>query len=213
MSDAPKPSENRAFSEMLKAAKERLVSATCDDILSRTSLEFSPEASEFVLSSLGRTVRVSYPQFDLTPPINEWHHLIILHYLEMADGTPLSADQITFGELKGGLARGGNFDRECERTISQSLGRKPPETVRKACEALGAQIIPSNADLCAVFPFLPMYPVTLKIWFADDELEGTGRMLLNGSADHYLSTEDAVAVGELILSAVKEKTAIMEATK
>ena len=73
-----------------------------------------------------------------------------------------------------------------------------------------AQIIPSNADLCAVFPFLPMYPVTLKIWFADDELEGTGRMLLNGSADHYLSTEDAVAVGDLILSAVQEKVSIGE---
>ena len=199
---------NRAFSEMLKAAKERLVFRTSDDIISKTNLKFFPETSEFVVSSLGETIHVSYPQFDLTPSINEWHHLIILHYMEMADGTPLSANQIAFGDLKGGLARGGNFDRKCERTIAQSLGSKPPEAVQKACEALGAQIIPSNADLCAVFPFLPMYPVTLKIWFADDELEGTGRMLLNGSADHYLSTEDAVAVGELILSAVQEKVSI-----
>jgi len=39
----------------------------------------------------------------------------------------------------------------------------------------------------------------LKIWFADDELEGSGKMLLNGQASHYLSTEDAVTAGSIIL--------------
>ena len=57
----------------------------------------------------------------------------------------------------------------------------------------------SNADICAIFPFLPSYPVMLKIWFADDELEGSGKMLLNGQASHYLSTEDAVTAGSIIL--------------
>lgn len=141
----------------------------------------------------------------MTPEIQQWHHMVILHYMEMADGTPLSARQITFGELSGGLARGGNFDRKCEGIISQKLGDKRPEIVQKTCEALSAQIIPSNADLCAVFPFLPMYPVTLKIWFADDELCGTGRLLLNASAAHYLSTEDAMTVGELALNTLVDQ--------
>lgn len=205
MREITKPSENRAFLEMLKVAKERLCSKTCDEIISKANMEFDPETSQFRTSSLGETIRVSYPKFDMTPKIQQWHHLVILHYMEMADGTPLSARQITFSELPGGMARGGNFDRKCEGIISQKLGDKQPEIVQKACEVLGAQIIPSNADLCAIFPFLPMYPVTLKIWFADDELHGTGRLLLNASADHYLSTEDAVTVGELVLNALVDK--------
>lgn len=202
MREIPNPAENRAFSEMLKVAKDRLRTKTKDEIISKANVEFDPDTSQFQMSSLGETIRISYPKFDLAPQIQQWHHLVILHYLEMADGTPLSAEQITFSELQGGLARGGNFDRYCEQTISQKIGGVQQEIVQKACEALGAQIIPSNADLCAIFPFLPMYPVTLKIWFADDELAGTGRMLLNASANHYLSTEDAVAVGELILNAI-----------
>lgn len=41
--------------------------------------------------------------------------------------------------------------------------------------------------------------MTFNIWFADEELEGSGRMLLNANAEHYLSVEDAVTAGELIL--------------
>ena len=46
--------------------------------------------------------------------LDEWHHLVILHYLEMADGTPLGQRMTSFGELRDGLVRGGSFDRTCE---------------------------------------------------------------------------------------------------
>lgn len=46
---------------------------------------------------------------------------------------------------------------------------------------------------------MPNYPVWLKIWFADDEFPASGRLLLDASAEHYLSIEDAVTVGELLL--------------
>ena len=43
-----------------------------------------------------------------------YEHLVILHYLEMADGTPLGQRMTSFGELRDGLVRGGSFDRTCE---------------------------------------------------------------------------------------------------
>ena len=45
----------------------------------------------------------------------------------------------------------------------------------------------------------PLYPMTLKLWFADEEMPGSGRLLLDKSASHYLSVEDAVTAGELLL--------------
>lgn len=55
----------------------------------------------------------------------------------------------------------------------------------------------TNADLSAVFEFMPRYPLMLKIWLADDEWQASGKLLLDRSADHYLPVEDAVTVGEI----------------
>ena len=59
--------------------------------------------------------------------------------------------------------------------------------------------MPSNADFCARFDFAPRYPVRLKIWFADKEFPASGRLLLDESAPHYLTIEDAVTAASLIL--------------
>ena len=64
--------------------------------------------------------------------------------------------------------------------------------------------IETKADLCAVFPVLPRYPVTLKIWFADEEFPVSGKLFLQDHADHYLSVEDAVTVGEILLQKLSE---------
>ena len=55
-----------------------------------------------------------------------------------------------------------------------------------------------------VFPVLPRYPVTLKIWFADEEFPVSGKIFLQDHADHYLSVEDAVTVGEILLQKLSE---------
>ena len=92
-----------------------------------------------------------------------------------------------------------------EHVIRSNLGNYPEEQLEQACKALGAEIVSSNADFCAVFPFLPYYPVTLKIWFADEEMDASGRMFLNKNADHYLTVEDAVTVGDVILNSLAEQ--------
>ena len=125
----------------------------------------------------------------------------------MADGTPLGQRLLSFGELRDGLVRGGGFDRTCEQTMARYFAKKPLENLQAVCSALGAKTADSNADLYAVFPFLPQYPVTLKLWLAEeeDEIDGSGRLFLNSSADHYLSIEDAVTVGSLILDRLQRQ--------
>jgi len=59
--------------------------------------------------------------------------------------------------------------------------------------------VPSNADLCARFDFAPHYPLWLKVWFADEEFPASGRLLLDESAPHHLTIEDAVTLGSLVL--------------
>ena len=123
----------------------------------------------------------------------------MLHYLDLADGAPLTGRTITFSQYKDGLVRGGGLDRNAELIVRRDLGILPPEELERRCRSLGAEILPSNADFCARFDFAPCYPVWLKVWFADEEFPASGRLLLDESAPHYLTIEDAVTVGSLIL--------------
>ena len=197
--------EDRAFQEMRRAALLRLEGRPCRELAERTRLALDGEGRCFSLSSLGREIRISTPGYEITPEVGRWHHLLILHYLDMADGTELTGELMRFGDLPGGLARGGGFDRESEGILSRRFGAASPERLRAACRALGARVTASNADLCAVFPLFPLYPITLKLWYADEELPGSGRLLLDRSAAHFLSLEDAVTAGTILLEELERQ--------
>lgn len=199
--------ENRAFSEMLAVAQNRFTGRSPLEIAEKAHVTFDHEQQVFQFSSLDEHIVIHYPSYTMEPRLEEWHHLVILHYLEIADGTPLGQRIVSFGELRDGLVRGSGFDRTCEQEIARYFAKKPLEKLQAVCTALGATLEDSNADLCAVLPFLPRYPVTWKLWLAEeeDEIEGSGRLFLNSSADHYLSVEDAVTVGSILLDRLRRQ--------
>lgn len=190
--------ENRQYEAMLQVARARLCGRNAEKIAAQAGAELCEEG--FRLQSLGKEVLVKIPGLELEPECSMWHTLTLLHYLDLADGTEQSGQLMTFSQYpEGGLVRGGGFDREAENLIAQKLGALPPAELEARCRALGGEILPGNADLCVRFDFLPRYPVWLKVWFADEEFPASGRMFLDKSAPHYLTIEDAVTVGSLIL--------------
>lgn len=72
------------------------------------------------------------------------------------------------------------------------------------CLKLGGIEKNAQADLCIELPFLPQYPITLNFWEADEDFSASGRLMVDSSAAHYLTIEDAVTVGELILEKLRE---------
>ena len=198
--------QNRAFEEMRKYALERLEERDILEIARNTDMEYDREKNLFYLSSLGREVRIFCPGYEIEPELDEWHQLLIYHYMDLADGTELTGELMAFGDLPGGMVRGGGFDRQSEQTLSLRFGHCTMEQMIRACKKLGGTLIPSNADICAVFSVLPLYPVTFKLWFSDDEIQGSGRLFLDKSAAHFLTVEDAVTAGTLLLEALLRET-------
>ena len=196
--------DNRAFQQMLLSAKERICVHAPEEIAKKSGAVFHKDKSFFELQSLDQRIQITFPECIFQPWIDEWQQLVILHYLDLADGTEVSPEMVSFGSLKDGLIRGTKFDHDMERALGGFLDGMIHEQLCRVCEGLGAQFVEERADLCAVFPFLPRYPVWLKVWFADDEFEASGKFLLSKSADHYLTIEDAVTVGELLLSKLKD---------
>lgn len=189
--------ENRQFKLMLEAARSRLLRHVPEEISEKAGVRY--ENGVFWVRTLGRCVEVQWPDGKITPPVSKWHALTLLHYLDLADGTPLTGRTITFSQYKDGLVRGGGLDRNTELIVRRDLGVLPREELARRCETLGAELLPSNADFCARFDFAPRYPVWLKVWFADEEFPTSGRLLVDESAPSYLTIEDAVTVGALIL--------------
>lgn len=198
--------KNGAYKIMFDTAKERLANRTPQDIASKAGVVFDEAASQFVFESLGQQIHISYPDFDMLTEVyadqRQQQHLIILHYFDIADGTPPDPAQKTFRELPGGTIRGSEFDRRSESVLGDFFGDKPKENVKNACKAIGADLVASNADICAVVTFLPLYPITIKIWLADEEFGGSGKVLTVGNSYRYLTIEDAVVAAEMIIDAL-----------
>ena len=192
--------EHRQFESMLAVARARLARHAPEELAQRAGVEYADGA--FIVSTLGKTVRGCLPECVVTPPLPNWHTLTLLHYLDLADGAPPSGCMISFSQYKDGLVRGGGLDRNAELIVRRDLGVLPPEELARRCLSMGAELLPSNADFCAHVSFLPRCSLWLKVWFADDELPPSGRLLIDESAPHYLTIEDAVTAGSLILDAL-----------
>lgn len=186
------------FSQMEQAALARLTGRDPLEIGQKTGVIYDERTQAFCISSLGIDVSVGWPDCSITPRLSAWHSLLILHYLDLADGFPLTGKDIPFGQMKSGMVRGGGIDRKCELAI-QKLAVVNEDSVAEMCERLGGELISSNADITIRIPFLPRFPVTLKLWLPDEEFPASGRLLVDAAADHYLTIEDAVTVAELLL--------------
>ena len=88
-----------------------------------------------------------------------------------------------------------------EALVRTQLGNLRPQDVEAACRKLGMTFIQSNADLCVRFDLAPLFPITMKLWFADpeDDLPGSGRVFVDRTADHFLTIEDTVVLCEYLL--------------
>lgn len=179
-----------AFQEALNRFKQR---DPCD-MAAKSGTDYRPETSSFIVRSFNREIEVGYPGGETVfsgtgmLPLMGWR-LVIINYLVRAGGKPLQGQLITYKELENGLVFYANFYRNNIMTLSRHIKDLAPEKLGKAYRNLGAETR-EGADLSVVLPALPRFPITIKLWFPDDELPGSANILFDASANNYLHTED-----------------------
>ena len=193
--------QQSAFERMMKTAREWLAGKDPETIAAASGAHYDAARSVFSILSFGIDVEISYPDYLFSPEIDEWHQMSLLHYLNLADGTPPSGEWISLSQMASGMIRGGGFDKMFEALVRTKLGNLSARDVEAACRRIGMEIVNSNADLSVRFDFAPLFPVTMKLWFADpeDDLPGSGRVFVDRSADHFLTIEDAVTLCEYLI--------------
>ena len=182
---------NRQLALMLEPTRDRLMERDIAALCENAAVSLDSETNELLLPSMGEIVRVRLPDFVITQEMDMWRHLTLLQYLDTADGTPPAGREIALSEMRGGLSRGPGFDKDISLMFSRDLRDASAEDVLRACEALGGKAVPGKADVNAVIPYAPRFPVTIRFWCADEEFPASGKAFVDAAAEHYLHIEAA----------------------
>lgn len=186
-----KHTNNRQMQRMLEPARERLKNYSVKELCQKGGLQFDTESSEFLVPSMGRELRVRYPDFTICDELDMWQYLTILQYMDTADGSPLSGQRIGLSQMRGGLSRGISFDRDISAMLESGLKAASAEAVQAACLKLGGTLVNGRADVSASIPYAPMFPVLFSFWEGDEEFPPSGKVLVDEMAEHYLTIEAA----------------------
>jgi hypothetical protein len=198
MSDA----KSRQMALMLAPAQERLIGRDIAVLGKNAAISVDSDGNALLLPSMGDLIRVRLPDFVITQELDMWRHLTLLQYLDTADGTPLTGREIALSEMRGGLSRGLGFDKDISLMFSRDLCDASAEDFARACEALGGRIVPGKADVSAVIPYAPRFPVTVHFWCGDEEFPASGKALVDAAAEHYLTLEAAGGACSSVVQAI-----------
>ncbi len=194
--------KHRQMALMLAPAQEKLIGRDLAALCKNAEVTVDSEANELLLPSMGELVRVRLPDFVIAQKLDMWRHLTLLQYLDTADGTPLTGRQIALSEMRGGLSRGHGFDKDIALMFSRDLRDASAEDFARACVSLGGRIIPGKADVSAVIPYAPRFPVTVNFWCGDEEFPASGKALVDAAAEHYLTLEAAGGACSSVVQAI-----------
>jgi hypothetical protein len=122
--------------------------------------------------------------------------ILILHYLINADGTPSADKWISFRELPGGLGFAPAFQQQASQPLARAFGHDAEGFVR-AAEALGGERL-TFGSASFLFRVFPRQWVAVVLDLANEEFPAWVNILFDGTASHYLPTEDWAVVGELL---------------
>ncbi len=196
---------NRAIYEMYLTAVEMLKDKDPLEIAKNAGVIYHQEKKIFVVPSLGQEYEITYPNYYCNQEIDSWQYLVLLHYLNLADGTMLSGKNCNFGQMPEGVVRGSKFDQTMTKELCNFLKGKREKETADFFVNMGGIFEKTAADMTVRLPFLPRFPLIINIWFADDEFPPSARMLVDEAAGHYLTVEDAVTAGEFIIRLLNAK--------
>lgn len=122
--------------------------------------------------------------------------ILILHYLLTADGTPLADKWIAFRSLPGGLGYDAAFRGRAGLRLERAFGSNGA-AFEAAAQSLGGERL-AFGDASFSFQVLPRVWLAAVLYLADDEFSANVNVLFDGSASHYLATEDLAVLGGML---------------
>jgi hypothetical protein len=194
---------DEAYQQAYQMAALKLKETT--DLLSlcqRSGSKLAEETGGEVISLdyLGQSCRVILPGVEVSTATGETlsprDKLIILHYLNTADGSPPTNRLITFKELPEGAVY---YPTYVKRTIKPLLDQfaDKSESLIGTAESIGG-VKAETGDFSFSLKTLPHVSLTFTLWLGDAELPPEANILFDSSITGYLPTEDITVLCEIL---------------
>lgn len=141
--------------------------------------------------------------------INPWVHGPILNYILDGNGSALTGDWVTFGELRHTRDWRQFFAHRCENGM-QKIVEEDPDLFFDAMDmfatgqsgATKGEVIQSADYLALIHPF-PKLPILIVFWKAEEEFDATLSLLFDRSAENNLSAESMYTLVMGLLEMIK----------
>jgi len=148
------------------------------------------------LPFLGAEVRLTYPQFELAPGETLPSHVaaLLVYYLACSDGSLPVNHWVSLADLPNGEFYVNAFRGYTGAILAREFGQRP-EALASAIAVLGATELPGLADLAWRIPALPLVPIALLWWNADDEFDARAELLFDVTAPNHLPTDGCAVLG------------------
>jgi hypothetical protein len=151
---------------------------------------------------LSQPYKVSLPEVDVSrvdseaevPPSDK---ILILHYLTLASGKPLSGRPLAFQELPEGASYQRTFSKRSIEPLVKYFSPEPGRLMGLA-KRLGGQKV-DYGDVAVKINGFKMVPVTLVLWRGDEEFPPRGNILFDSTISEYLSTYDITVLCDAIV--------------
>jgi hypothetical protein len=122
--------------------------------------------------------------------------ILILHYLTLAKGVPITNKLVAFKELPEGASYFPTFSKRSIEPLVNHFGREPHLLVDAAERLRGSKV--DYGDVAVAINGFRRVPVTLVLWQGDEEFPPRGNILFDATISDYLSTYDITVLCENI---------------
>jgi hypothetical protein len=134
-------------------------------------------------------------------PVTGQVEALWLHYLEKADGHPLSRRWVNLSEI-GGLFYQQAFQGYCGDELAAAWD-DDIYGLRATCQAAGGWPITGLADLAFEWRVLPRLPLCLCYRLPSGSKGAWATMLFDASANHYMAADVAAIIGKNLSDRLK----------
>lgn len=163
---------------------------------------YRPAMRRLEIPFLQRIALLHWPEMILTwqegEPVELREQILLLHYLQTAEGTSLTGEWISFAQIPGGEFYLGPFRQRSVSRLVKAFGPYP-EKIVPAAESLGGWRA-NFGDVSVTLPVFPRVPITFVLWRGDDEITPNGNVLFDSSIPNYLPIEDISVVCSTLTS-------------
>lgn len=187
-------------------AQDDLKSRDIYDAATKASIS-PPKDNKFQIDFIGCSLFVDIENGEISAEdgseVDISEKILLLHYINRADGSPPANRWIAFAELEDGRVYQDAFKGRAEGRLAWMCD-KGPEAWLEAVERLGGKR-EALGDASASMLALPQVPIFMVYWAGEEEIPSAGKILFDANINGYLCTEDVAVLCDIALGRISKE--------